>query len=274
MSESNLVTYRNLTRNYGRRTGTIGKITFHHAAGVGSAKGITDSFVPARRKASAQYIIGNVGDIGQSVSESNRAWTSSCAWNDNLAVTIEVSNSKAASPWPISDAAYKSMINLAVDICQRNNIASVYYDGTPNGVLTEHRMYAKTVCPGDTIHELLASGKIEQDVNKRLQAQESVSGYIYKGIDMGAVFDPAFYGSRHKDLAKAGITTPAQLWIHFCTFGMMEGRMASAGFDPLRYRKIQTDLNAAFGDDWEAYYKHYCMCGREEIESGQRKVFM
>ena len=75
MSESSLVTYRNYTRNYSRRTAPISKITIHHAAGVGTAQSIVDSFLPASRKASANYCIGNDGKIGQSVSESNRAWT-------------------------------------------------------------------------------------------------------------------------------------------------------------------------------------------------------
>ena len=83
MSESGLVEYRNLTRNYSRRTAAISKITIHHAAGVGTAQGIVDSFIPAKRKASANYCIGNDGKIGQSVLESNRAWTSSSSWNDN-----------------------------------------------------------------------------------------------------------------------------------------------------------------------------------------------
>ena len=57
MSESGLVEYRNLTRNYSRRTAAISKITIHHAAGVGTAQGIVDSFIPAKRKASANYCI-------------------------------------------------------------------------------------------------------------------------------------------------------------------------------------------------------------------------
>ncbi len=270
MSDSNLVQYRNLTRNYSRRTATISKITIHHAAGVGTAQSIVDGFIPAKRKASANYCIGNDGKIGQSVSENNRAWTSSSSWNDNQAITIEVSNCENRAPWRISDAAYRSLIDLCVDICQRNGIKAVNYTGTKSGVLTEHRMYAATVCPGDTIHQMLVNGKIAKDINERLKQPQDPS-LVYEGVDLSPVFNAKYYGSRYADLGAAGLRTPEQLWSHFTTFGMMEARQASDEFDPVRYRNTQPDLNAAFTDDWEAYYKHYCMCGREEIESGQRK---
>lgn len=581
MSDSNLVQYRNLTRNYSRRTATISKITIHHAAGVGSAQSITDSFMPASRKASANYCIGNDGKIGQSVLEQNRAWTSSSSWNDNQAVTIEVSNSAKGGEWPISKAAYSSLIDLCVDICQRNGIKSVNYTGTKQGVLTEHRMFAatqcvpvesevltrdgwkrideveigeeiacasidglriyfeevydkvpvkkqdtytnndftatkdhrmvyhiqynntnrieyygellkksgsvyipiagvsdfdglefseemerfliavqadghymyekigngersyyglefhlakdrkierlkefiealslnysetvqsngttkiriynqdgvnivndiceqflqnkcftwkwlnlspeqasiffdeimmwdgciagkkytstirenldivnalaalnnigsrvignnvlfrdtpyitlgestkrncaaknhrntdvtcvsvktgvflcrqygKTViignCPGQTIHNLLANGTIARDINNRLKAGATIDGYMYEGVDLSPVFTASYYGSRYADLGQAGLTTAQQLWQHFTTFGMGEARQACAYFDPVRYRNNNPDLNAAFGDDWEAYYKHYCMCGKEEIGQGRRKA--
>lgn len=270
MSDSKLVNYRNLTKNYSRRTAPISKITIHHAAGVGTAKGIVDSFIPASRKASATYCIGNDGAIGQSVLEENRPWTSSSQWNDNQAVTIEVSNSRTGGEWPISDAAYSSLIDLCVDICQRNGIKSVNYNGTKHGVLTEHRLYAATQCPGQTIHEMLASGKIAQDINARLRAPEA-EGYVYEGVDLSPVFNAKYYSGRYPDLSAAGLTTPAQLWAHFTMFGMNEARQASAKFNVVQYRNQNPDLVAAFENDWEAYYKHYCLCGKEEIESGQRR---
>lgn len=272
MGDSKLVQYRNLTKNYSRRTAKISKITIHHAAGVGSAQSITDSFMPASRKASANYIIGNDGKIGQSVLEEHRAWTSSSFWNDNQAITIEVSNSAKGGEWPISKAAYSALIDLCVDICQRNGIKSVNYTGTKYGVLTEHRMLTATQCPGPYIHNLLVNGTIATDINNRLRAGASIDGYMYEGIDLSPVFNAQYYGSRYADLVAAGLTTPQQLWAHFTTFGMMEARQANSQFDPVRYRNANPDLNSAFVDDWEAYYKHYCMCGKAEIEAGQRKA--
>lgn len=272
MSESKLVTYRNLTKNYSCRTAKISKITIHHAAGVGTAQSIVDGFIPAKRKASATYCIGNDGKIGQSVLECNRPWTSSSFWNDNQAITIEVSNSSMDGDWPISKAAYSALIDLCVDICQRNGIKSVNYTGTKYGVLTEHRMLTATQCPGPYIHNLLVNGTIATDINNRLRAGASIDGYMYEGIDLSPVFNAQYYGSRYADLVAAGLTTPQQLWAHFTTFGMSEARQASAQFDPVRYRNANPDLNSAFGEDWEAYYKHYCMCGKAEIDAGQRKA--
>lgn len=274
MSESKLVQYRNLTKNYSRRTENIGKIAIHHAAGVGSAKSIVDSFIPAKRKASATYVIGNEGDFGQSVLECNRPWTDKSTWCDNKAITIEVSNSKTGGEWPISDAAYKSLIKLCVDICQRNGIKSVNYTGAKNGVLVEHRMFAATLCPGTYIHNLLVSGQIARDINAGLRNITENDGYMYEGINLAPVFNAAYYKSRYPDMTAAGLTTPGQLWQHFILCGMMEARQASVNFDPVRYRSNNQDLQEALGDDWEAYYKHYCLIGKEEIEKGQRKQFM
>ena len=188
----------------------------------------------------------------------------------NQAVTIEVSNSKAGGDWPISEAAYHALIDLCVDICQRNGIKTVNYTGTKSGVLTEHRMFAATQCPGQHIHNLLVNGTIPTTINTRLLTG-TLTDRIYEGVDMSPVFNATYYSGRYPDLAAAGLHSADQLWTHFCTFGMMEARQACVDFSPVEYRNTNPDLNAAFGDDWEAYYKHYCMCGKEEIESGQRK---
>lgn len=273
MSDSALVEYRNLTKNYSRRKGKIAKITIHITDSVTSVKNCVDYFTNPAIGASSQYVIGNKGEIGQSVLECNRAWTSSNSANDNVAVTIEVINSSTNEPKPISDAAYDSLIKLCVDICQRNGIPSVYYDGTPNGVLTEHRMFAAKSCPGTYIHNMLVNGKIPRDINEGLKNGQILpenGGFKYAGLDYSPVFDPAYYRAKYADLGAAGLTSDSQLWAHFVKFGMDEARQACESFNPQTYRKTFPDLNAAFDDDWECYYKHYIMCGREEIASGKR----
>lgn len=277
MSNSALVSYTNLTKNYSRRTEKITKITIHHAAGKGTAKSIVDSFIPASRKASANYVIGNDGQIGQSVLEQNRAWTSSSSWNDNKAVTIEVSNDTNKEPWSISQSAYASLIKLCVDICQRNGIYIVNYTGDSQGVLTEHRMYAKTACPGTTIHELLRNGTIVNDINKQLNASAVVptkGTFSYDGLEYSSVFDPTYYAKRYPDLGQAGLKTDNQLFQHFILCGMNEFRQGNAEFNPVAYSNANEDLKAVFADDREAYYKHYIMCGKSEIAKGLRKQFM
>lgn len=273
MSNSSLVEQEFHTKKYGRRTGKICKITPHHAAFVGTAAQIATYLRDAQRMVSVNYVIGNRGDIAMLVPEEYRSYASRSRANDGVAVTIEISNCKLGGDYPISEDAYEAFINLAVDICKRNGIPAVNYDGTPNGILTEHRMFAATICPGDTIHQMLVSGKIAKDINERLKHPQEPTR-IYEGVDLSPVFNAAYYRGRYPDLAAAGLTSDDQLWNHFTMCGIMEARQACDAFDPVRYRNTQPDLVAAFGDDWEAYYKHYCMCGREEIENGQRKAFM
>ena len=165
-ADSPLVTVTDwTTKHSGKRTQKITKITIHHMAGVMSADQCMRYHRTAAVKASANYYIGKSGEIGQAVRESDRAWTSSSSWNDNRAVTIEVSNSKTGEPWEISGKAYASLIALCADICKRNDIKEVRYTGTKEGSLTEHRMFASTACPGTTIHNMLVSGAIENDIN-------------------------------------------------------------------------------------------------------------
>ena len=63
------------------------------------------------------------------VPEDKRAWCSSNSANDNRAVTIEVANCGGAPDWPVTDEAMESLINLCVDICQRNNIPKLLWRG-------------------------------------------------------------------------------------------------------------------------------------------------
>ena len=105
-------------------------------------------FAQPAAQSSSNYGIGTDGRIALYVDESNRSWCSSSPANDNQAITIEVANSVAADPWPVSDKAYASLIDLCVDICRRNSITSLIYDGTTNGNLTTHDMFKSKVCPG------------------------------------------------------------------------------------------------------------------------------
>lgn len=273
MTDSSLVTYTNLTKKYSTKTEKNRKITIHHSVSVQTAKQIADFFANSKKFASANYCIGNDGSIALSVHEWNRAITSSNRWNDNQAVTIEVSNCSLKGDYPISDRAYNALIDLCVDICKRNDIQSVYYDGTKNGVLTEHRMFAATQCPGEYIHNLLKSGKIASDINARLNTGIVYGqGYVVDGLDYGVVFNPDYYIRRYPDLSNAGLKSNQQLFTHFIQLGMMEARQANATFDVVRYRKQNYDLELAFDDDWEMYYKHYIICGRDEIIEGKRKA--
>ncbi len=133
---------------HGRAGQKICKITPHHMAGILTGKQCAvNIFQKPGRKASANYCIGNDGDIVCNVYEEDRAYTSSSRANDRQAVTIEVSNCEIGGQWRISDAAWNSLVNLCIDICKRHNFRLVY-DNTPNGSLTRHDMFSNTNCPG------------------------------------------------------------------------------------------------------------------------------
>ena len=102
-------------------SGKVVKITPHHMAMVCDAKRCAQAH-RSGDKASATYYIGNDGKICGGVSEDRRPWTSSSRENDFLAVTIEVSNSDTTPRWPVSDAAFASLVRLCVDICKRNGL--------------------------------------------------------------------------------------------------------------------------------------------------------
>lgn len=142
------------------------KITPHHMSGVLSGSQCAKLFQNANRNASANYCIGVNGDIVCCVEEQNRAWTSSNKVNDYQAITIEVSNNKMGGKWTISTASWNSLVKLCVDICKRYKF-KLKYDGTKNGSLTRHNMFANTDCPGPYLQSKFPD--LVKEVNKQLE---------------------------------------------------------------------------------------------------------
>ena len=171
MSNSALVDYTRLSPNRSHpRNHTIDKITIHHMAGNLSVETCGSVFANSSREASANYGIGSDGRVGLYVDEGDRAWASASPNNDNRAVNIEVANCATGGDWPVSSAAYNKLIDLCVDICQRNGIKALNYTGDADGNLTEHRMFMATACPGPYLHERMP--QIAAAVNARLGAAE------------------------------------------------------------------------------------------------------
>lgn len=279
-AESSLVTFVDWTPKYTKANVKKIGITPHHMAGIMTAKGCLEMHKNGKQSASAQYYIGNEGDMAQAVHEKDRGWTSGSYSNDSTHVTIEVSNCSGAPDWKISDKAYASLVKLCADICKRNGIPQLIYTGDKNGSLTEHKMFQNTACPGPYLHNLIASGKLSQDVNALLKNTPvnpvSPDGkFIYDGLDFSPVFNPTFYSSKYSDLAKNGCTTPAMLFTHFTEMGLpKEKRQAHPDFDVVKYMAVETDLAEFCGNDPMAYAKHYILCGKQEIAEGKRAPFM
>ncbi len=128
----------------GRGGNKIDHITVHHMSGVLTAESCGAIFARAGRRGSSNYGIGNDGKIGWYVDEDDRAWCDS-NWKSNCTtVSIETSNSSMGGDWPVSDAAYDSLVKLVADIAKRNGLGTL--EAGKN--LTWHSMYANTDCPG------------------------------------------------------------------------------------------------------------------------------
>lgn len=175
MSNSSLVNYTKISPNKTvGRNHKIDTITIHCVVGQVTVERLGEIFAPASKQASSNYGIGKDGRIGMYVEEKDRSWCSSNPENDHRAVTIEVA-SDASHPYKITDAAYKSLIDLLVDICTRNGIKELKWKADKSLIgqvdkqnMTVHRWFANKACPGDYLYNL--HGKIAEEVNKKLNS--------------------------------------------------------------------------------------------------------
>ena len=152
------------------RGDVIRKVTIHHMAGNLPLEELGTSFAQRDRRASSNYAIDSQGRVGLYVEEANQAWTSRSPENDSQAVTIEVANDEIGGEWHVSDMAYERLIELCVDICQRNGIEELRYTGDETGNLTLHSMfYSETECPGPYLKGRM--DEIADEVNWRLAGE-------------------------------------------------------------------------------------------------------
>lgn len=178
MIGSNLVSYVKQARYFTKnRQDKIRGISIHTMAGPGSVEGCGQVFQTSQ--ASSHYGIGPDGRIGQYVDERDRAWC--CSHKvDHSVVTIEVSSIQAyKEPYECTNAAYKSLIDLCVDICQRNGIKKlIWKEGkqccpafTGNWSVCNMVPHRYTTdkgksCPGNYLFSKY--GQIADEVNARL----------------------------------------------------------------------------------------------------------
>ena len=202
MSNGTLADLVMLSPNSSPRTAKIDTITIHHMATVSSAEACAASFLPTSRKASANYCIGNDGDVVLSVDESRRAWTSSNAANDNRAITIEVSNSARDGDWPVSDAALNKLLDLCEDICRRNGIEKLSYTGDLSGNMTLHKWFASTACPGPYLESKMPW--IAEEVNRRLGIEAPAEEKPIYRVQVGAFVTKDFAERLRDELREAG----------------------------------------------------------------------
>ena len=172
-TNSPLVDYVKISPNSTNpRNQPISVITIHHMAGNLSVESCGNVFAATDRQASSNYGIGSDGRVGMYVEEANRSWCSSNRENDHKAVTIEVANDDTTSGnWHVSDAALSKLIDLCVDICQRNGIPKLNFTGDKTGNLTMHKWFTPTQCPGPYLESKFPY--IAEQVNLRLTGSAS-----------------------------------------------------------------------------------------------------
>lgn len=182
MSNSKLVVYTKLSPHCTKpRQGKIKGISIHTMAGPGSVEGCGQVFQTS--EASSHYGIGPDGRIGQYVLEENRAWC--CSHKvDHQVVTIEVSSIQSyQEPYECTEAAFESLIDLCVDICQRNGIKKlIWKEGkqycpafTGNWAVCNMVPHRYTTdkgksCPGNYLFGKY--GEIAERVNARLKGED------------------------------------------------------------------------------------------------------
>ena len=193
VSNSPLATYTRISPNKNHpRKYPITRITPHCVVGQFTAKQILDmnhfTTYDPNNGASCNYAVGKDGSIGLGVDEGDRSWCSSSSDNDHRAVTIEVS-SELVHPYEITDAAYKALIDLMVDICKRNGKSRLVWPGSKKSalayqpksdemVLTAHRFFANKACPGDYMYSRF--GQMAEEVTARLEDDDMT---YYKTIN-------------------------------------------------------------------------------------------
>lgn len=206
MSNSSLVNYKLLSPNHsGIRKHAIDTVSIHCMAGNLTVEQCGRLFANPNTQASSNYGIGSDGRIALYVEEKNRSWCTSSAANDNRAITIEVANTVGYEPYPVSDAAYNSLIRLLADICKRNGIPELRWQADPSLIgqvskqnMTVHRWFANKSCPGTWLYQ--RHGQIAADVNKLLTEDEDVERWkTIKDVPAG------FYRNEAQRLMNEGV---------------------------------------------------------------------
>lgn len=190
MGNSPLVVYTKISPNRtSPRNHEIDTISIHCVVGQVTVERLGDIFAPTSKQASCNYGVDKNGRVGMYVEEKDRSWCTSNAKNDHRAITIEVASDNF-HPYRVTEKAYNALIDLLVDICQRNpKIGNLKWQADKSLIgqvdkqnMTVHRWFKNKACPGDYLYNLHYD--IVEKVNARLGVQVPVKkdGIYTKGI--------------------------------------------------------------------------------------------
>lgn len=268
MSNSPLVDYVKISPNKtSPRTHKIDTVTIHCVVGQCTVEALGENFARENRRASSNYGIGKDGRIGMYVEEGDRSWCSSNSKNDNRAITIEVA-SDTTEPYAVTDAAYKSLIDLLVDICQRNNIEELKWKADKSLVghpeeqnMTVHRWFANKSCPGEFLYS--RHGQIAAEVNARLgkvekpvESKPVETAQFNEGDLVSIVGDAKYYND---------IKVPE--WVKNTNWYVV-----SAGGDRVVIDESEDGKNNIFSAIHAKYLKHVVPAAAKPEEKTENKV--
>lgn len=247
MSNSASVDYTAISPNKtSPRNNSIKKITIHHMAGNLSLPTCGNIFSKSSAQASANYAIDSNGTVGLYVDENDRAWTSSSPSNDHQAITIEVANDGGADTnWHVSDIALAALIDLCVDICQRNGINGLNYTGDSTGNLTRHNMFAATTCPGPYLESKFLY--IADEVNKRL------------GVETTTTTDTTPAATNMESTSCLGVIAQFQTWLN-CNYsaGLSVDNLFGPKTKTAAIKAMQTIIGVTADGIWGPKSKAAC----------------
>ena len=218
MSNSPLVDCTVLSPNHsGKRTKPLKRITPHCVVGQLKAEAIGGCFTSPSRQASCNYGIGTEGRVCLIVPEDCRSWCSSSNDNDQQAATIECASDKT-HPYAFNSTVYNKLVDLCVDICNRNgakkllwisdkNKALSYVPKDDEMIITVHRWFANKSCPGDWLYNRL--GELASTVTAKLGGTKTPdtpqSNTLYR-VQVGAYSVKANADAQLKKVKNAGFT--------------------------------------------------------------------
>ncbi len=183
---------------YSRRQGGVDRIILHHCATT-SLNSVLQMMATGSREVSANYVIGNGGEIVGVVPEEFRAWTSGSSSWDGRAITFEIVNETAAPDWRISDKAMEAVSRMLADISERYG-----FELNRETVVTHQELYSRydasypTACPGPylqpRIDQVIAAALVdeeetflEDDMSKPMLAMKLDNGPMHT---LGVMIDP------------------------------------------------------------------------------------
>lgn len=118
-------------------------------------------------------------------------------------------------------------------------------------------LHPNGICPYEAGTSNTTSSTETNTVSADVITEDTLAAY-------STIFDADYYYNANPDLQSAIGYDAFQLFQHFCTSGMAEGRKGCEDFDVTIYKENNLDLQASYGEDLKAYYEHYRCTGCKE----------